>query len=255
PHHFAVPLQGEPFPHHVQPRRVEAERDEDDDGQVQKREYKPCVQPQQPLSPPAHYASTLSVSWLKKRTYRKMRMRLITVKMTDAAAPKGQSRAWVNCRWIKLPIKIVRAPPKRSMMKNRARDGMNTKMDPAMTPGIVKGSIAVRNACHGVAPKAYAARSMRWSNFSMLAYKGSTIKGSSTYTRPNTEAPMVYKISMGSDMMPRPMSHVFRSPLPRRMIIHAYVRVSRFVQKGMTTSSSSTWRRDSGCCARKYAKG
>jgi len=62
-------------------------------------------------------------------------------------------------------------------MTNSPTAGMNTSMDPAITPGIDSGSVTSRNARHGGLPRSAAASSSVGSSFSSVANSGSTMKG------------------------------------------------------------------------------
>ncbi len=85
------------------------------------------------------------------------------------AAPKGWFLPLVNCFWIVLPINSVEPPPMRVTMANIATAGTNTSIAPPATPGIVSGSVTLRNARHGPAPRSYAASTSVRSSFSTLA--------------------------------------------------------------------------------------
>ena len=62
-------------------------------------------------------------------------------------------------------------------MTNSPMAGMNTSMEPAMIPGIDKGSVTSRNARHGGLPRSPEASSNERSSFSRVANSGNTMKG------------------------------------------------------------------------------
>ena len=62
-------------------------------------------------------------------------------------------------------------------MTNSPADGMNTRMLPAITPGMLRGNVTRQNVCQRLAPRSCAASFKLISNFSRAAYSGRTING------------------------------------------------------------------------------
>jgi hypothetical protein len=68
-------------------------------------------------------------------------------------------------------------PPRSEGMTNSPTAGMNTSIEPAITPGIDSGRVTSRKARLGVLPRSEAASSSVGSRFSSVANSGSTMKG------------------------------------------------------------------------------
>ena len=68
------------------------------------------------------------------------------------------------------------APPNKSGMMNAPNEGTNTKIEPAIIPGFVKGIITLQNVLIGVAPGPCCIQIIPV-KFSIEAYSGSIIKG------------------------------------------------------------------------------
>ncbi len=72
---------------------------------------------------------------------------------------------------------IVLPPPMSSGMTKFDMAGTNTKMHPVSAPGSESGSVTVRNARHGPAPRFVAASRSDGSSCCSEAYRGSTMSG------------------------------------------------------------------------------
>src|SRR3546814_18300397 len=96
--------------------------------------------------------------------------------MQVTAAAMGQSALLKNSAHMTRPIISVFAPPSISGITYSPTDGMNTSMEPAMTPGMDKGRVKTRNARHGRAPRSSAASSRRISKLTRSEYKRSSEK-------------------------------------------------------------------------------
>src|SRR5262249_40899369 len=73
-----------------------------------------------------------------------------TIATADAS---GQSELVKNSSHSTLPIISVLVPPSRSGITNSPTAGMNTSRQPAMIPGRESGSVTVKNAAAGFAPR------------------------------------------------------------------------------------------------------
>ena len=110
-------------------------------------------------------------------------------------------------------------------MTNSPTAGMNTSIEPAMTPGIDSGSVICRKARNGVAPRSTAASSSVLSCFSRFEYSGRIMNGRYEYTMPMYIAKSVCIITMGSSMMPSAISTLLISAVVAQQAdprIHAH---------------------------------
>src|SRR3972149_3039769 len=82
-------------------------------------------------------------------------------------------------------------PPTRSGVTNSPAVVMNTRTEPTMTAGYVKGSVTVKNVRQRLAPRSEAASNKVGSSFDSDANNGRIMKGSQTYMRVNTTRPPV----------------------------------------------------------------
>ncbi len=98
------------------------------------------------------------------------------------------SRATANWLWIRLPTYMVCPPPSRSGARYDPSEGMKTRRHPAAIPGAVSGMVTRQRARKGAAPRSGAASSSERSSFSMDAYRGRIMNGSSPYTWPSSTA-------------------------------------------------------------------
>ncbi|MNM56460.1 hypothetical protein D3C81_676320 [compost metagenome] len=89
-------------------------------------------------------------------------------------------------------------PPNKSGIKKYPKVGINTNIEPAKIPDLVKGRVTFKNEFLGFAPKSFAASSSDLSNFSIEEYNGNTINGNRVYTIPIITAILVYIIFKGS---------------------------------------------------------
>ena len=79
----------------------------------------------------------------------------------DSADPKGQSRAERNWFCMTFPTRAAFEPPMTSGITNIPREEIKTSIVPAAIPGIVRGSVILRNALKGEAPRSAAASKSR----------------------------------------------------------------------------------------------
>ena len=68
-------------------------------------------------------------------------------------------------------------PPTSDGVTNSPTVGMNTKRKPAITPGMLSGSVTRTNACHRLEPRSPAASSRRRSKLSSETKIGSATNG------------------------------------------------------------------------------
>jgi len=93
------------------------------------------------------------------------------------AEATGQSRLPKNSSHSTRPIIRLSGPPSRVGMTNSPMAGMNTSIEPAMTPGMDRGSVTSMKARQGGLPRSAAASNREWSSFSRVANSGSTMNG------------------------------------------------------------------------------
>src|SRR6202050_5987846 len=89
----------------------------------------------------------------------------------------GQSRLLKNSSQSTRPIMRLSGPPRSDGMTNSPPAGMNTSIEPAITPGIDSGSVTSRNTRQGGLPRSEAASSSDRSSFSSVENNGSTMNG------------------------------------------------------------------------------
>ena len=66
---------------------------------------------------------------------------------TANAAPKGQSNAAPNSPTMPLPIMMPLGPPSNVGVTKSPKLRQNVKVEPAITPGTLRGSVMRRNVC------------------------------------------------------------------------------------------------------------
>src|SRR6185312_7799407 len=107
---------------------VEAEHDQDYERRVQKRQGRRGIEAQKAVWGRLHFHISSFATRLRMRPANSSA--LANINASDAAEPKGQSRAVVNWFWMRLPSITVLPPPRRSGVRWAPRQGMKTSTDP-----------------------------------------------------------------------------------------------------------------------------
>src|SRR5579871_6170858 len=152
-------------------RYVETEDRQDQQRKMQKQQRQAGINCQHP---PGALHNSPSAS---RRTEASNNSITSAIKTSDAAEPKGQSRAFVNWFCIRFPTITDFPPPRRSGVRYAPRQGMNTRTSPARIPGPHSGTTTRNNAVKGLAPRSAAASNRFGSSRSSAAYKGRTMNG------------------------------------------------------------------------------
>src|SRR5690606_14610647 len=162
----AVPLRRPSAPHRDQLRLVEAVDHQEQDRDVEKREPERDRGGVEPAEA-SHRAASRSFSWLR---WNSTIGTTSTSRRTTATADEtGQSRLAKNSNQSVLPIISVSEPPSRSGITNSPVAGMNTRKQPASTPGSDSGKVICQKARKGRLPRSAAASSSVWSSRSSAA--------------------------------------------------------------------------------------
>src|SRR5690606_31537821 len=177
-----VPHRREAVPHRHRGAVVEREDHQDDYGDPQEQVDEERAEPQSDLACPAYSqvaaealplddevagrrlgcpaasrtarrsGSHGSSCW-PHRVYTSTPTKTTTSRTIDIALPSGMLPRPPYWLWMRLPIISPRVPPIRSGVTKAPMAGMNTRMQPATTPGSVSGKMTRQNERQSLAPR------------------------------------------------------------------------------------------------------